>query len=340
MLVPLFWIINVLLTYYHRKNEVVTPHQTTLLKLVDSYLQSTQLNSTTIQIPNILRTHESLGSFLARRFFTLSEYAQAAIHKSLGMTPAPKPNSKAKQEEETISRTSTESWSSSSHPRKGSTSSSESLAEGSSIAPTSLLAAMASLQELDVMLPKVCEALVLITQCIITTCLEAEEQQARLDEGISTFVTFTNLKTYFNQKRRDGKGVVEVLIGMHSFLCKEKERCHLSWFLRYHTCRSRALELLSLLDVFLPRINFGKPVNADGTPSTAATAQSQNGAGATPGNADGAGFSYLKRDLVRLLGVLCHGVQAVQDRVRDAGGLPVVMNLCVIDERNPCELTL
>ena len=87
---------------------------------------------------------------------------------------------------------------------------------------------MASLQELDVMLPKVCEALVLITQCIITTCLEAEEQQARLDEGISTFVTFTNMKTYFNQKRRDGKGVVEVLIGMHSFLCIEKERCHLS----------------------------------------------------------------------------------------------------------------
>lgn len=57
-----------------------------------------------------------------------------------------------------------------------------------------------------------------------------------------------------------------------------------------------------------------------------------------PAVADGSGFSYLKRDLVRLLGVLAHGVQDVQDRVRDAGGLPVVMNLCVIDERNPCAL--
>ena len=33
---------------------------------------------------------------------------------------------------------------------------------------------------------------------------------------------------------------------------------------------------------------------------------------------------------------LAHGAKDVQDRVRDAGGLPVVMNLCVIDERNPC----
>ena len=52
------------------------------------------------------------------------------------------------------------------------------------------------------------------------------------------------------------------------------------------------------------------------------------------------GFSYLKRDLVRLLGVLCHGVKSVQDRVREAGGLPVVMNMCVIDERNPCQPNL
>ena len=56
-----------------------------------------------------------------------------------------------------------------------------------------------------------------------------------------------------------------------------------------------------------------------------------------PAVADGSGFSYLKRDLVRLLGVLAHGVKDVQDRTREAGGLPVIMNLCVIDERNPCK---
>ena len=82
-------------------------------------------------------------------------------------------------------------------------------------------------------------------------------------------------------------------------------------------------DLLRQFDLFLPRINFGKPVNADGTPSPQRSHSTD-------------GFSYLKRDLVRLLGVLCHGVRAVQDRTRMAGGLPVVMNLCVIDERNPC----
>ena len=50
-----------------------------------------------------------------------------------------------------------------------------------------------------------------------------------------------------------------------------------------------------------------------------------------------AGFSYVKRDLVRLLGISCAGEKAVQDRVRACGGIPVVMNLCVVDERNPCK---
>lgn len=85
---------------------------------------------------------------------------------------------------------------------------------------------------------------------------------------------------------------------------------------------------LRQFDLFLPRINFGKPVNPDGTPASPQQSQSVDG------------FSYLKRDLVRLLGVLCHDVRAVQDRTRVAGGLPIVMNLCVIDERNPCGWSL
>lgn len=52
------------------------------------------------------------------------------------------------------------------------------------------------------------------------------------------------------------------------------------------------------------------------------------------------GFTYLKRDLVRLLGILVHQSKEAQDRARDAGGIQVVMNQCVIDERNPCELLL
>jgi ataxin-10 len=52
---------------------------------------------------------------------------------------------------------------------------------------------------------------------------------------------------------------------------------------------------------------------------------------------DATGFSYLKRDLVRLLGILCHKERKVQDRIRECGGIPIIMNMCVIDERNPCK---
>ena len=48
-------------------------------------------------------------------------------------------------------------------------------------------------------------------------------------------------------------------------------------------------------------------------------------------------FAHVKRDLVRLLGILADGERAVQDRTRVCGGIPVVMNLCVVDDYNPCE---
>ena len=192
---------NPTLTRMHRSNEIVTPHQTTLLKLVDSYLQSTQLEPPSIQIPDILKTHMSLGSFLAKRFFTLSEYAQRAMHRSLGMVQPekrrdiPSSGSSAEDTDYMSERPSFDSarsvGSSSSSPR----------------APTAIP------KELDVMLPKVCEALVLVTQCIITVCLEAEEQQTRLEEGVSTFADFTNMKGYYIQKKHDGHGIVESLIG-------------------------------------------------------------------------------------------------------------------------------
>ena len=82
-------------------------------------------------------------------------------------------------------------------------------------------------------------------------------------------------------------------------------------------------ELLRLLDAFLPKINFGKPVTSSSPPLPQLTS-------------DVNGFQYLKRDLVRLLGILCSGSKAVQDHVRDQGGIEIVMNLCVVDERNPC----
>jgi len=161
-------------------------------------------------------------------------------------------------------------------------------------------------QNLDLLLPKVCEALVLITQCIVTITLEEEEKD---HDNASTDNEVDKLRTFFYEARSEGGGgLIESLLGLPILLVAS---C---------TLMSIPIELLRLLDLFLPRINFGKPVT-------------QIPQGATT---DATGFFYLKRDLVRLLGILCQGTRVVQDRVRCCGGIPVVMNLCVVDERNPC----
>ncbi len=46
-------------------------------------------------------------------------------------------------------------------------------------------------------------------------------------------------------------------------------------------------------------------------------------------------FPLIKRDLVRLLGVLCYMNKGVQDKIRQIEGIPVILNMCVVDERNP-----
>ncbi|KAF8329547.1 spinocerebellar ataxia type 10 protein domain-containing protein [Cantharellus anzutake] len=86
------------------------------------------------------------------------------------------------------------------------------------------------------------------------------------------------------------------------------------------------IECLKLLDMFLPRILWGKAQHSHPQPSRLVDSWTA---------ADPAAFSYMKRDLVRLLGILCHRRKDVQDKVRDCGGIHVVLNLCVVDERNP-----
>ncbi|KAF8636403.1 hypothetical protein AX17_003585 [Amanita inopinata Kibby_2008] len=220
-------------------DEPITPHQTTLLKIVDSYLQSNQMQKTSSKM---LKTHSTLTPLLTISFFSLSAYAQSAIKCSLSSATK-------------------------------------------DMIPT----------ELDMVLPKVCEALVLLTQCITTISLDAEEQRQEDSSGALGH-PYTNLKVYMNNQRHNDQGLVENLV-----------------------------ELLRLLDLFLPRINFGKPVSS--APLSALKTSDQTH--------DTAGFSYLKRDLVRLLGILCYKEKEVQDRVRICGGIPIVMNSCVIDERNP-----
>lgn len=48
-------------------------------------------------------------------------------------------------------------------------------------------------------------------------------------------------------------------------------------------------------------------------------------------------FSNLKRDLVRLLGVLTFNDTRVGDEVREYEGVQLVLSLTEIDEANPCE---
>ncbi|KAF8727186.1 hypothetical protein AX14_007502 [Amanita brunnescens Koide BX004] len=216
-----------LYTKFSMTDEPVTPHQTTLLKIVDSFLQSKERRHSTDRY----EIHSRLGPLFANTFFSLSAYAQGAIDRSL---------------------------------RSSST-------------------------ELDVRLPKACEALVLLTQCMVTVSLAAESKSSELSGQ-------TNVKIFFNEQRRGKQGIVESLV-----------------------------ESLRLLDLFLPRINFGKPV-ASGPLSAVKTYDETN---------DVTGFSYLKRDLVRLLGILCHKERKVQDRIRECGGIQIIMNMCVIDERNP-----
>jgi ataxin-10 len=66
--------------------------------------------------------------------------------------------------------------------------------------------------ELDVMLPKVCEALVLVTQCVTTIALEAEEHKGvQFAEG--SVASISNMKDFFIDVRYSSQGLIENLIG-------------------------------------------------------------------------------------------------------------------------------
>jgi hypothetical protein len=112
------------------KDEVITPHQTTLLKLVDSYLQSTS---------SLVSVHAELAPLFSSIFFKLSGYANEAIRKSLDL--------------------------------------------GSGKRGLDVPTDEVELVELDVMLPKVCGALVLVTQCIVSVTLPRQGKGETKDEA-------------------------------------------------------------------------------------------------------------------------------------------------------------
>ncbi|KAF9258921.1 hypothetical protein L218DRAFT_876002 [Marasmius fiardii PR-910] len=255
------------------QGELVTPHQTTLMKIIDSYLQSSP--PTSPQSSPRSSTHAKIIPMLASCFTSLSSYAETAVRRALRPTPSElaSPTSPVPVDE---------------------------------ISPDLLF--LTPPAELDVMLPKVCEMLVLVTQCIVSIILVSQRQQSNSDTDTSNTAIHVHdtVQIFYNDyhSTSTGVGVVEHIV-----------------------------ELLRLLDKFLPRINFGRPVEPpSGTTQPSSSASSASSISTAPGSS---GFSYLKRDLVRLLGILSHGNKAVQDRVRRHGGIEVVMNLCVVDERNP-----
>ncbi|KAI0644173.1 spinocerebellar ataxia type 10 protein domain-containing protein [Trametes meyenii] len=274
-----------LYTRLNVEDEVVTPHQTTLLKLVDSYLYASQ-HAHEVALPRQPgAAGGSLFDVLTRTFFELSSYTQQSIQRAIaseGPSPAGPQETEASP----------------------------------NLSPTSgaLSDEVSPLQNLDLLLPKVCEALVLVTQCLAMVALRAEEATAARQGGEpahSKLVQSSPKDVLVAATASTGQGFVESLI-----------------------------ETLRLVDAFVPRITYGKLVKRPLAPAgadveTSAQAKSITTAEAAQDARTAQAFAHVKRDLVRLLGVLASENRAVQDRVRVCGGIPVVMNLCVVDDYNP-----
>ncbi|EIW58745.1 uncharacterized protein TRAVEDRAFT_29229 [Trametes versicolor FP-101664 SS1] len=279
------------------EDEVVTAHQTTLLKLVDSYLHaSQQAHEVALSRRHAADRGRSLFDVLTEAFFALSKYAQDAIQRALGS-----------------GRTSP--------PREAHSNPPPSTEVAGEEQPD---AAPPPLQNLDLLLPKVCEALVLVTQCLTTVALRAEEAAAAATRPGDTQPKHLSPKDLLvaATAERSGPRLVESLI-----------------------------ETLRLVDVFVPRITYGRvakrPVVPEGADvlgqghetSSGSTTEDAGGAGLTGPSAEDASaaqaFALVRRDLVRLLGILAAENRSVQERVRECGGISVVMNLCVVDDYNP-----
>lgn len=278
------------LTPRYRRDEPVSPNQTTLLKLLDSFLHA---------VPTPFRDRgdywDDLAGFLASAFHVQAEYARRAIRQ---VTGDPLSDQNAATDVHGVSTVRP-------HPADC---------------------------PLDGRLPGVWVALVLLSTSLssILLCEQEDIDNGGADPGPEGVVTSSH-GTISASRSRAGTGFVEELVGMM-----------VPWV--FASCRSHTgnrfcfLETLRLLDGFLPRINFGKakvagPASDVRSPNVSGCREARTDQAA----ADAAGFPYLKRDLVRLLGILCHNSKVIQDRVRSSGGIPVVLNLCVIDERNPCE---
>jgi ataxin-10 len=138
----------------YSESEVTTPHQTTLLRLLDSFLQSSD---------NIHRErlYPTCVPLFSDEFLVLSSNIVRSVEIALGST------------------------------------------NGAGDA-----AEQSPLQVVDVMLPKISEALVLVTQCLTTVFLHAEQ-------GKVSYQIAEDLRKYVRQARYQlGQGLIESLISV------------------------------------------------------------------------------------------------------------------------------
>jgi ataxin-10 len=177
----------------------------------------------------------------------------------------------------------------------------------------------------DARLPKVFEGLVLVSEALTTIGLEVQGRRdkarlrAELVESGGEEAIIVDIK-----QDVQGQGIVKPIIGAWSSSAVN---------------RSDFVELLAQLNQFLPRVKpfRAEPVSlsTDSNPDLNASTQAQ--APSTLSLQESLPFLNIKRDLVRLLSVLTFEDKVVCDQVRKYGGVQVILGLCEVDERNPCE---
>lgn len=166
---------------------MVTPHQTTLFKLLDAYLQPSNTSHIDATDDRLFALCETLSG----AFFSLTAYTQQAVRRALDSDK---------------SRSSSEILGSPSGPDTARRDTDNTRDNG-------------PLRELDLLLPKVCESLVLVTQCLISLALFSEERRDRKDvapvgDRRPSSPGTADFKGYLNGASSSaGLGSIEALIG-------------------------------------------------------------------------------------------------------------------------------
>jgi ataxin-10 len=167
------------------KDEIVAPHQTTLLKIADTYLLGIQSSQTSHANAQLRR--KDITVQLVPKFYELSTFAQTSIRRSLNVATEGRPGLDAGSSEL-----------SSATPKEETT---------TTLPP----------QELNMLLPKVCEAMVLVVQCLSTACLQEEDAgEGSMDATESRTRTSPLTRDLLLDplSSDDNTGVLEHLVGM------------------------------------------------------------------------------------------------------------------------------